>query len=420
MPVYLVGGVVRDLLLGGVSRDLDFVAEGNAIVLARRLQKKFGGIITTHQPFGTATWELRQAAEHILSAYPQLCKENLEPAPRSVDVITARSEWYPEIAQLPVERPGRIALDLRRRDFSVNSLAIRLDLTSPTLLDACEGISDLAAGRIRALHPFSFRDDPTRLFRAVRYAQRLGFQIEPETARWMQASLCWVKNVSGDRLRHELNLMLLEENVDANFRRMDSLGLLKAIHPGLMWGEDSAAAFGKAAAGWAAEEWQLASDYGNLTILQFFGYATWLANHDLETVRAVCSILRFSHAQTQSFVQLRMVVESIEQLRHAPNSVFVRTLEGLCLEAVYALDCLMANDQEIHQRIVLYRDHLCNMKPGITGDTLLNMNIPPGKLYEEVLTQLRDAWLDGEIHAPEEEFGYLKAILHKRGYACHD
>ncbi|HRK88533.1 MAG TPA: poly-A polymerase, partial [Anaerolineales bacterium] len=158
MPCYLVGGFVRDLLLGQPVNDFDFVVEGDAIKLGRKLVEMYGGKLTPHFKFHTAIWHLPDDWNLI---------------PGTIDLITARREMYEKPGALPTVTPSTIDDDLRRRDFTVNAMALRLDGEGlGVLLDPMDGRSDLERGTIRILHPLSFVDDPTRIFRAIRYEGR--------------------------------------------------------------------------------------------------------------------------------------------------------------------------------------------------------------------------------------------------------
>jgi tRNA nucleotidyltransferase (CCA-adding enzyme) len=184
-PVYLVGGAVRDLLLGRPRADVDLVVEGDAAALAARL----GGAGAEHERFGTVKVELDG---------------------HELDIATARSETYPHPGALPVVAPARgVEEDLDRRDFTVNAMALPLD-GEPRLVDPRGGRDDLERGLLRVLHPRSFEDDPTRAIRAARYASRYGFTLEPETDRLLrQADLA---TVSADRRRAELERLAAEPN----------------------------------------------------------------------------------------------------------------------------------------------------------------------------------------------------------------
>jgi tRNA nucleotidyltransferase (CCA-adding enzyme) len=215
VSLYLVGGPVRDLLLARPLKDLDLAVEGDAAALARDVAQCLGGKVVLHQRFGTATVAVQG---------------------ERLDLATTRRENYPRPGTLPQVVPGSIEEDLTRRDFTVNAMA--LSLSHPNqgrLLDPVGGLKDLREGTVRALHPVSFRDDPTRVLRAVRYEQRLTFIIEPKTLGWLREALDndALSTVSRDRLRREVSLMLNEERPLASLIRAGELGVLRNLYPPL-------------------------------------------------------------------------------------------------------------------------------------------------------------------------------------------
>ncbi len=213
--LYLVGGVVRDLLLGQISDvcDLDLVVEGDAVGLAGEFAEKSGGKLTAHLMFNTAKIEL---------------------AGCTVDIAMARTETYAKPGALPVVTAGTLQTDLFRRDFTVNAMAVSLNCDNyGDLVDLYHGLKDLQAKTIRVLHNKSFSDDATRIWRAVRYEQRLGFRIEPETLTLLKRDAPLMKTVGGFRLRHELELVLKEKEPEKALLRADELGVLKELHPSL-------------------------------------------------------------------------------------------------------------------------------------------------------------------------------------------
>ena len=214
LAVYLVGGPVRDVLMGLSIKDLDFVVEGDGPEVARGLAEELGGEVLVHSRFGTATLVLGE---------------------NRIDVVTARRETYPQPAALPIVSPGDISDDLGRRDFSINALALNLGESRPQVLDKHGGLDDIRRGLVRTLHPNSFVDDPTRIFRAVRYEQRLDFRIEAETLAQLHRATAqgYLASLTGDRLRHELERILQEDRPESPLRRLGQLGILAAIHPSL-------------------------------------------------------------------------------------------------------------------------------------------------------------------------------------------
>jgi tRNA nucleotidyltransferase (CCA-adding enzyme) len=199
-PVFLVGGAVRDLLLGRGRSDIDLVVVGDAAALASRL----GAEVVSHERFSTA-------------------KVSLDG--HETDIATARSESYPRPGALPVVEPaGDIEVDLARRDFTVNAMAIPLDGESE-LIDPHGGRSDLAAGLLRVLHPRSFEDDPTRALRAARYAARFGFELEPQSEELLRAST--LDTVSADRRDAELLRLAGEVEAPRAFALLAEWGLVE-------------------------------------------------------------------------------------------------------------------------------------------------------------------------------------------------
>ncbi|HEX2160717.1 MAG TPA: hypothetical protein VHF88_02755 [Thermoleophilaceae bacterium] len=215
-PCYLVGGAVRDLLLGREPLDIDVAVEGDVEDVADRLAAALGGEVTAHERFGTAT----------VSA-------------GGLDVINlarTRREMYPAPGALPEVEPATLDEDLGRRDFTINAMALGLNRDrAGELRDPHDGRSDLRDGLIRILHPASFSDDPTRLLRAARYAARLGFALERDTERWARAAIAdgALATVSGSRIRDELIDLLAEDEAPRATELLDELGIDSALHRGL-------------------------------------------------------------------------------------------------------------------------------------------------------------------------------------------
>ncbi|MDQ3927827.1 MAG: polynucleotide adenylyltransferase, partial [Chloroflexota bacterium] len=216
--IYLVGGYVRDVLLKIPDYDVDISVEGDAVALAALLAEQLSVPIQAHDAFGTATLDLG-AGLHL-------------------DFVTARKERYEKPGALPTVEPGTIQDDIARRDFTINALAVRLLPGGPSdLLDPHGGIHDLQSRIIRVLHDGSFVDDPTRIFRAVKLAERLGCKIEPHTLELVLRAVRdgALYTVSMARISRELLLILEEPAADAILATLDRLGVLGALYPGLAW-----------------------------------------------------------------------------------------------------------------------------------------------------------------------------------------
>ena len=203
---YLVGGIVRDILMGRTITDLDIVLEGNSIHLVKHLEKMYGGRQIIHNRFGTAKWKI-DPTDRRLSAQLGVNAGEFEHAfPKSIDLISARSETYAKPTALPTVSVGSLQDDLLRRDFTINAMAIRVNGEQfGDLIDPWGGQKDLIKKQIRILHDQSFIDDPTRILRAVRFEQRLGFKLENKSSTLLEKSLGYLKHVSAARIRNELN-----------------------------------------------------------------------------------------------------------------------------------------------------------------------------------------------------------------------
>jgi tRNA nucleotidyltransferase (CCA-adding enzyme) len=221
--VFLVGGTVRDILLGEPSFDVDIAVEGDGIAFARALAAALNGRARVHAKFGTAVVLYGEG--------------------RRVDVVTARREVYAAPAALPTVEHAALRDDLFRRDFTINAMAASLQPGDfGCLVDPFRGRGDLASRTVRVLHDGSFVDDPTRVFRAVRYENRYGLRMEDHTASLARA--CVERGLLGDlspaRLRDELVALLDEAEVGHSLERLAELGAARAVHPQLAADEETA------------------------------------------------------------------------------------------------------------------------------------------------------------------------------------
>lgn len=194
IPAYIVGGPVRDKLLGRSNSDLDFVVEGDGIKFSGTLNEKLKGKLTAYRAFGTASIELKG---------------------KRIDIVSARKETYKYPAAYPTVKPGSIKDDLFRRDFTINAMAIAINRENfGKLVDFYGGRKDLKKGVIRVMHDKSFMDDPTRIFRAVRFSIRFGFKIEPHTKKLMKEAVLggFLGKVNAGRIRKEIELFLKEKD----------------------------------------------------------------------------------------------------------------------------------------------------------------------------------------------------------------
>ena len=418
MRVYLVGGVVRDLLLNRSCRDMDFIVEGSAILLGRALESRFGGKLVTHAPFGTARWDLGGAIEQIARETSTRSPQDIARFPRSIDLISSRTEWYPKEGKLPRVRMDGIELDMQRRDFSVNTLSLRIEKTGFTLMDACNGLPDLDNHVIRVLHQRSFIDDPTRLFRAVRYEQRLGFRIEPQTEHWMKSGCSKLAVVSGDRIRHELNLLMGESSPWDHFKRAEKLGLLQAIYPEWHelqdeWKEPLHAVLLED----LPAQWYLDLSLDHLSLRQLMGYAVLLQSQDLEGIKAISKRLMFSADQANQLSYFVKVLGEKETLNSCSPSQFTFRLEHLHDAMLYTLLVLWMDDDGLRDLIIKLHTKWSKITTILNGNDLQEMGVPTGPLYARLLRAVRGARIDGLLHSKENEIAYVRKLLHEWGEA---
>jgi tRNA nucleotidyltransferase (CCA-adding enzyme) len=379
--LYLVGGAVRDVLLARLTLDIDLVLEGDAPSLARRLSRLREGKVTAHPRFGTATF----AAGEI-----------------SVDLATARSETYAEPGALPRVKPGTIKNDLFRRDFTINAMAARLDPGRfGEVTDPYGGKIDLDQGVIRVLHGRSFCDDPTRIWRAIRYEQRLGFSLDADTERLLRRDLLFVDRVSGDRIRHELERILKEEQPEKAMRRAEELGALRKLSPGLKGN------------GWLTGRFEAArraeTDFRERGMIYLALLGWRLTESQLE---AFIERLRFGGEAARvlrDISGLKKVLPSVEAEGLRPSEI-CRLLERHRPGAVTAA-AIASDSGLVRQRIELYLSRLRFVAPSMNGDDLESMGVPSGRKLGSLLKTLKDARLDGRVKTRRGEEALVRRLL---------
>jgi len=378
--LYLVGGVVRDLLLERPNLDIDMVLEGDAIKLAQEIAGLIQAKVTTHPRFGTAT---------------------LKWGKRSADFITARAETYARPGALPAVKSGTIRDDLARRDFSINSMAIELNPRRyGELIDPFSGRRDLEHKLVRVLHDKSFTDDATRIWRALRYEQRLDFRIEPVTLLLLKRDIAMLKTISGDRLRHELDLVLKEELPEKAIRRADELGALSKLHPALK-GDN-----------WLAEKFAVARErYLTDTPQPQLFLALLCYRLTANELEHLIKSLRLPKATAQALRDTLAIKGKMKELARpgqAP-SVIYNLLQGYCPTAYIAVS--IAGDSEtVAEHIELYFNVLQDVNPALTGEDLVKLGVPRGPYIKKVLQKLREARLDGKIDSKKEEEDWVRGF----------
>jgi tRNA nucleotidyltransferase (CCA-adding enzyme) len=411
MPIYIVGGFVRDLILDRPSIDFDVVVEGNAINLARELEKNFSGRLVSHSRFGTAKWQIAEIRTSLIEQLPDDGHFDPNDLPESLDLISARTEFYEYPTALPTVERSSIKLDLHRRDFTMNTLALRLDGRHyGELYDYWGGMNDLRRHSVRVLHSLSFVDDPTRMLRAVRFEQRFHFQIEERTLELIAEAADLVRQVSADRLRHELDLIFAEENAIAMLSRLDELGLLRAIHPDLHWQSSWKNRLTTALFAAMPVDWELPDSIGHLPARRFLAYLLWLMQFSPDTALSVTDRLRLSRPVGQSLHAIFRIKQSLPKMDNPSPSEVADELEGVSPLTLYALkiDRLPPNAELLLEQ---YIHRWRKIHPFTTGAHLRRMGLVPGPAYRKILARLRSAWLDGDISSAEAEQLLLSSLI---------
>ena len=407
MPLYLVGGVVRDILLGRAINDFDLVVEGDTSVLAEFIVKKYGGKILVHSRFGTAKWILNESAFKRLN-FPVSRFPDFD---ISFDLVTARSETYLQPGALPNVERSNIDADLRRRDFTINAMALRLDGQHfGELLDPLGGKADLERGLIRVIHPKSFIDDPTRMYRAIRYGVRYGFQIIQDTLALIPDARIFIEKLSAQRIRHELELILEEENAISMLEWLSELDLLKPIHPVLSFDESASSRMAnlhkfrdlQRISPWNIDRWD-----GNKHVL---GWLLWLLPLSHHEIGALNLRLQFTADLLGSLFAASWIFADLSTFASLKPSQCVERLGPYSLDAIEAV-YFVARDEKTREVFFKYLSEWRHVKPHITGDDLKERGLEPGPKYAKILRRLRAAWLDGEITSKEQESKLLNELL---------
>jgi tRNA nucleotidyltransferase (CCA-adding enzyme) len=397
--MYMVGGVVRDLFLNRPNLDIDLVLEADAINFARSLCDILGGEINSHRPFGTATWILDEGVVNKLQV-------ELATLPDHIDFATSRNEFYDHPTALPSVYSSSIKLDLLRRDFTMNTLAIQLspERSANRLLDFYGGFNDLQNKTIRVLHSLSFVDDPTRVLRAIRFEHRLGFTIEKRTAELIDSAHPMLRRITGERLRNELKSLLNENEPERELLIMQGRGILPAIHPDLNF--DALAVNNFKTARETQDHWPL--QIGKIRHIYWHIIMSYLPP---ERLSDLCGRLLFGRNWINSFILVAKIMQQSKIINDENSSVsdIVHELEGLRNTALVAL--WIMSDEMPRQRIEHYLNDWKNIQSAITGHTLRELGLPPGPQYRALLGQIRDARLNAEVKNEDEERQLLDKLL---------
>ncbi len=361
--------------------------------------------MTSHRRFGTAKWFIDKHQLTIMGSTKKL-RESL---PETLDFISARKEFYTHPTALPTVERGSIKLDLHRRDFTINTLALRLDgHHKGELYDYWGGLADLKSKLVKVLHSLSFVDDPTRILRAVRYEQRYGFQLDQRTQDLLIEAKELLKRVSGDRIRHELDRIFDEKNAAQMMDRLHQLTILNAIHPGLDWDKSLTKLVKSLPEKEIPQEWKIEPESGGMPINRAIMYTVWLMRSPLNT--GVNNQLKLASFLSEVIREASKLREQLKDLYKLPPSQATTELDRISNLAIYAV-YLETKEPKYKGILSRYLSSWQHVESNITGLDLKGAGLEPGPRYAEILSRVRNAWLDGEISNKKEEKDLLKNLL---------
>ncbi|MFN7251317.1 MAG: CBS domain-containing protein [Anaerobacillus sp.] len=379
---FMIGGIVRDLIIGRKNEDIDIVVEGEGISFARLLANSLGGSVRIHEKFGTATWK--------------------HPSGLKIDITSARTEYYDYPAALPTVEMSSLREDLFRRDFTINAMALQINRQDfGKLIDFFHGYRDIKAKKVKILYNLSFVEDPTRILRAVRFEQRFGFKMDKQTLELAVTSVDKIVSTSKPRLAHELKIMLMEEYPVESLIRLQQLGVLNyLIGPNLC--NDEIIQLLK-------EFHSLMSDVTvSLQSNSQYNSNSWICYLAILFYRK-----EKGHHLVKEFAlnneQLR-VLEEIYELVTTKQAIptgmqlgnIHKQFKNYTPESLVCYSLLSSQPNDFLELIKKYITIRVAMPKLIDGDDLKALNLPPSPLYSKILLEIECAYLNKEISTKED------------------
>lgn len=390
---YLVGGIVRDALLKIPNFDIDIVVEGDGIKFGRELSARLGCRFESHRKFGTSVLVLEDG-QHI-------------------DIATARVEYYESPAALPTVESGNIRQDLSRRDFTINTMAVSLNKKNfGEILDFFGGREDLRNKKIKVLHKMSFIEDPTRIFRAVRFEKRLGFKMDGQTEELARTTINMdiVSRLNGVRIRDELIFILNEENPPEAIRRLDELGALKKIGIKVKADEEFTTGVKK-----ILNYYEKLKDFyqkdGKEVKKWRLLFIVLLQGIKPDVIKRWCSEMKIKNKDMdiilESFGRWNEVKKNLRNIIKR-NSVLYYMVRKVPPE-LQIIACSWGSIY--YKNIKKYLTELSGMHLEVSGETLKNLGYRPSEKFRSVLAKLFEMKLDGKISSREDEICNLKKLM---------
>jgi tRNA nucleotidyltransferase (CCA-adding enzyme) len=389
---FVVGGFVRDLIIGRQNLDVDIVIEGDAISFANEFSKAKKGKVTSHESFGTAIVTLPDGSK--------------------IDVATARSEVYSRPGALPTVQPGKIEDDLKRRDFTINAMAMNLkDDKFGELVDVLDGFSDLQKHKIKIIHEKSFEDDPTRIFRAIRYEQRYGFSMDRHTEELLNFAIDrnFLTTITKQRIRNEILLILNEENASRPLNRMRELNLMRYIHPELLLNNRKFNLIYKITEmnSFMPLPFLKANEKVDYVLIKLMILLDGLNETDaIDISERLALNKKYTEALKSSVTRLPKALLTISEETATPSEIY-KALKDLTFDTL--IYSIFKGGRDSVYQIMLYLTVLRDTKPLITGKDLIELGYTEGPIFNEILTEVFNAQLDEEIKTKQEAIEFIKS-----------
>jgi tRNA nucleotidyltransferase (CCA-adding enzyme) len=396
-PVFMVGGVVRDLFLGIENYDIDIVVEGDGIKYARELSRDLKGRTKSHEKFRTAVVILADGFK--------------------IDVATARREFYEYPAAFPKVELSSIKKDLYRRDFTINAMAIQLNKKYfGKLIDFFGGQKDLRIGIIRVLYNLSFVEDPARIIRAIRFEQRYNFKMDRATEDFLKKAIDdkLLSRLRKKRIAEELILILKEENPLKSLKRLEELGALKYILSEVELNKDTVERFNKVKDIYNFWKRSISDEKIKLWMIYF---CCLIKNLEQSQIQRISKKLIFNQKSLDKinycYSNLGQVIKFISQKNKISPSIIYLELKGLPNEVLF-LAMTENNTNIVKKRISNYFEKYKKESLYISGKELKELQVKPGPIYSQILNKLLCAQLDGEVKNKRDEIRFVKNILEER------
>lgn len=393
--IYLVGGCVRDMLRGEENLDIDIVVEGDGVLFAKKLAEKINARLTTHERFATAV----------------ITKDDFK-----LDVATARTEYYESPAALPKVETSSIKKDLYRRDFTINTLAVKLNKKDfGLLLDFFGAQRDLKDRAIRVLHNLSFVEDPTRAFRAIRFSERFGFKLTRHTESLIKIAMRMniFEKLSGTRIYDELVLIFNETNPLKALKRLGDYDLLKVISPKIAFTTSLEALLQSVHDTISWFELLFLKEKIDRAVLY-----TMALLHRLNTDERIAALNRLNvqAKQRKMLINGLRVAEDILVRLKPDDPVEIYRLLKACDIEVILFSMALTNDSEKKKAISRFLLELRKIKPELKGDDLNALGIPPGPIYSEIMGRILNEKLMNRLRTKEDEILFVKRHFVKRQF----